>query len=74
MLKWYRTGRTVTSTGESTTVYKSDGGHTIESRKRNMPHAARGGFWQLTTYWLILPDGSEKQFHRLQDAKKAAEA
>ena len=73
-MRWEKTGRTVYSTGESTTVYTSDAGHRIESRKKAIPHAGgRGGSWMHTSYFLILPDGTEKEYWKLSDAKEAAE-
>ena len=75
-MKWEKIRRTVNSNGESTTTYAS-GDFRIESRKRAIPHAASkidGGYWMHTTYWLIRPDGTEKEYWRLQDAKEAAEA
>lgn len=72
-MKWEKIGRTVKSNGESTTTYAS-GDFRIESRKRAIEHSGRGGYWMHTTYWLIRPDGTEKEYWRLQDAKEAAEA
>lgn len=71
---WEKTGREVMGNGESTTFYESaDGWFRIESRKRNIPHANRSGFWFHTTYFLIDGNGNEKEFYSLKDAKKAAE-
>ena len=72
-MKWEKIGRTVKSNGESTTTYAS-GDLRIESRKRAIEHSARGGCWMHTSYCLIRPDGTEKEYWRLQDAKEAAEA
>lgn len=71
-MKWEKIGRTVKSNGESTTTYAS-GDFRIESRKRAIEHSGRGGYWMHTSYWLIRPDGTEKEYWRLQDAKEAAE-
>lgn len=73
-LKWIKTGRIVWANGEATTTYKTtDGKYKIESRKRNIPHANRDGYWQHTSYFLISPDGSEKEYYSLRDAKAAVE-
>ncbi len=70
---WKKTGRAVMGTGESTTYYESDDGRfRIESRKRNILHANRDGYWQHTSYFLIREDGSEKEYWSLKDAKEAA--
>lgn len=71
MRRWEKTGRTVYSNGESTTVYES-GDLTIESRKRAIPHANREGVWFQTSFFLI-KDGEEKEYWSLKDAKEAAE-
>lgn len=72
-MTWKKTGRTVKGTGESTTYYESDDGRfRIESRKRNILHSNREGYWQHTSYFLIREDGSEKEYWSLKDAKEAA--
>ena len=75
MMKWEKVGRKVCANGESTTYYEADGKdgrYVIESRKRAIPHANGDGFWMHTTYWLINPDGTEKEYYSLRDAKAAA--
>ena len=74
-MMWFKTGKKMRSTGESIIFYESeDGRFEIESRKRAIPHAnGRSGFWMCTSYFLIYPDGVEKEFHSLADAKEAAE-
>ena len=73
-MNWTKVKRIEYDTDESTIFYESDAGHRIESRKKAIPHAGgRGGHWMHTSYFLILPDGTEKEYWRLQDAKEAAE-
>lgn len=73
-MKWTRTGKTVRGNGESTITYDSDTGLVIESRKRAIPHAGcRPGSWMHTSYFLIRPDGTEKEYYSLGDAMEAAE-
>lgn len=75
MLKWGKTGRTVREDGSSTVTYEAHGKITdycIESRKRPIKHANRSGSWMYTSYFLIA-GVREQEFHRLQDAKRAAE-
>lgn len=74
MMRWIKTGRAVKATGETTTYYESqDGRFHIESRKRAIPHSNGVGSWMHTTYFLIRPEGTEKEFFSLKDAKEAAE-
>lgn len=73
-MNWKKTGREVKGNGETTTFYESgDGWFRIESRKRNVQHANRSGYWQHTTYFLIDGNGNEKEYWSLKDAKEAAE-
>ena len=72
-MEWEKVGRAVYASGESTTYYSTtDGRVQIESRKRAIPHAGRGGCWMHTTYFLIY-EGTEKEYYSLRDAKEAAE-
>jgi len=62
------------STGEKTIWYESpDSKVVIESRKRAIPHANRSGVWYRTTYFVVSPDGTEKEYMTLGRAKEAAE-
>lgn len=46
----------------------------IQSRKRHIPHANRGGTWDHTEYVLIYDSGTkEKLFFTLKDAKAWAD-
>lgn len=73
MIKWTKTGRQVEPDGGSTVFYQSDDDRIrIESRKRAIEHANRGGYWLHTSYFLIA-NGAEKEFYSLRDAKEAAE-
>lgn len=70
-MAWKKTGRSVKANGESITYY-SNGAYQIESRKKAIPHAnGRTGCWMHTTYFLIRPDGTEKEYYSLKDAKEA---
>lgn len=70
---WKKIGRVVNEEG-TTVCYAAEGTDiTIESRKRHIPHAARGGTWDHTTYW-VLKDGVEvAEKWTLQQAKGYAE-
>lgn len=74
-MEWYIANKTVGDDGSQTIRYELSGsGYAVESRKRAIPHSNRGGVWFHTTYYLIYPDGQEKQFWVLSLAKKTAEA
>ena len=78
-MNWTKISTSVNvSTGAKTVRYASGTGYNIESRKRPIPHANGGGYngakyWMYTSYYLIRPDGTEKEYHSLKDAKAAAE-
>lgn len=73
MLKWTKTGRTVSPEGTTITYAAEGTGLTIESRKRHIPHANRSGYWDHTTYY-ILKDGEEViERWSLEGAKEYAE-
>lgn len=74
MKDWYKSFVQLGMEGEKTITYRSrESACVIESRKRLVPHANRSGGWFCTNFALIRPDGTEKIFWRLQDAKDAAE-
>ena len=74
MGSWKQTGKTIKATGEKTIIYEKAGNpNQIQSRKVMIPHANGIGFWFHTSYWLIRPDGSEKEYWKRIDAEKAAE-
>ena len=70
---WERVGSKVTATGERTVFYEFHPMR-IEARRRRILHANGQGYWFKTFYALIWPDGREKIFDRLRDAKEAGEA
>ncbi len=60
--------------GERTIIWRADGcDNKIESRKKLIPHNGRPGGWFHTTYFVVYPDGTEKEFWRMSEAKEAAE-
>lgn len=74
MSNWQQVAKTIKATGEKTITYQKAGNsNIIESRKVRIPHANGIGFWFHTNYWLIMPDGSEKEYWKRIDAEKAAE-
>ncbi len=74
MNKWIKTWKKVSKEGTDIRYESSSlPGIAIESRKRHIPHANRSGTWDHTSYFLIKPGGSEKEYWSLKDAKEAAE-
>ena len=74
MMRWEKAGVQLGMNGEKTITYEKPGNQNlIESRKVRIPHANGIGFWYHTSYWLIRPDGSEKEFWKRFEAEKAAE-
>ena len=71
-MKLEKIARTVHSDGSTEIRYRY-GDYEIESRKKAIPHANGIGVWFRTTFFLIRPDGTEKEYWSLADAKKAAE-
>lgn len=71
---WIKTGRKATKDG-SVTIYAAEGHPAlqIESRKRQIPHAARGGTWAFTSYFVLLDGEEVVEKMRLTDAKEFAE-
>lgn len=73
-MEWIKAGTTSHHDGSRTIRYVSPGTHVmIESRRRPVKHANGIGSWDYTSYFVILPNGTEKEFHQLRAAKAAAE-
>lgn len=74
MMKWDKAATTIKENGEKTIRYKAaETECVIESRREAIPHANRSGVWFRTTYFLMKPDGTEKEYFTLKAAKEAAE-
>lgn len=74
MTPWIKTGTTIRANGEKVIRYESfRNQNAIESRKAAIPHAGGSGVWYHTSYFLIRPDGTEKEYWTLAAAKEAAE-
>jgi hypothetical protein len=73
-MTWDKVATTIKENGEKTIRCKSAGSRCMsESRKEAIPHANRSGVWFRTTYFLMKPDGTEKEYFTLKAAKEAAE-
>ena len=71
---WEKIGRTVNREG-TTITYRLQGTEIlVQSRKRQIPHSNRGGFWWHTTYFVIDHGEEIAEKQSLTDAKKYAEA
>lgn len=71
---WRATAREKHEDGSAMVRYEAEGcEYAIESRRRPIRHTNGIGSWLYTSYFLIVPNGTEKEFYRLQDAKEAAE-
>lgn len=55
MSEWKKVSKTVSAEGTTITYAAPDHEWIIESRKRHIPHASRPGYWDHTTYAIILP-------------------
>lgn len=73
-MMWIKTGKTVSSEGTTITYTARERKNlTIESRKRHIPHAAKGGTWDHTTYVVMIDGKDVKEIYTLRDAKAFAE-
>ena len=74
MARWDKTSVTIRASGGKTIRYESwKNQNIIESRREAIPHANGIGTWNHTSYFVIRPDGSEKEYYSLKAAKEAAE-
>ena len=71
---WIKTATTVRGDGSKVIRYESfRNSNAIESRKEALPHANGVGVWFHTSFFLIRPDGTEKEYYTMKAAKQAAE-
>ena len=74
MNSWIKTATTIKVSGDKVIRYESfRNQNIIESRREAIPHANGIGVWYYTSYCLIRPDGTEKEFNTMTAAKQAAE-
>lgn len=72
-MKWVRMGTRVNSDGTTITYGAAGTDYEIESRKRKVEHANRGGFWWHTTFWVVKDGKDIVQRWSLKDAKACVE-
>ena len=72
-LNWVRTGKLIRQ-DETIIIYSCNGPYTIESRRKQIPHAnGYSGTWEQTTY-VVVKDGVDiKECVTLKDAKDYVE-
>lgn len=72
--KWTKSGKLVVSDG-TTIIYSCDESpYTIESRKKQIPHAnGYPGTWEHTSYFVVKDGKDIKEFQTLKDAKDYVE-
>lgn len=74
--EWRKTGKVVDASG-TTITYEAEGCNwIIESRKRHIEHANGVGYWDHTTYAIVLPGDPPflvYECNRLADAKEFVE-
>lgn len=73
MAHWEKTGKAVTGEGTTITYTLAGTPYTVESRKRQIPHASRSGSWEHTTFAVLKGGQQVDTRHTLQDAKEIAE-
>lgn len=73
MMNWDKVGKTVNAEGTTITYRSVESPLRIESRKRHIPHSGREGFWDHTTYVVLLGKKELATKMSLADAKEFAE-
>lgn len=74
MLNWKKVGYTTAEDGRIIRYAAEGCRFYIDSVRRAIPHASGSGSWLYTSYFLVDPDtGTEREYHTLTRAKKAAE-
>lgn len=72
-MKWLKTSESISGDGSITIRYKAYGTDlVIEARSRRLKN---NGFarWTRMEFYLVFPDGTEKNFMAFSDARRAAE-
>lgn len=73
MSEWKKFGKTVSSEGTTITYAAADHEWIIESRKRHIPHSGRPGYWDHTTFAIVLPGDPPLLIHECQSLTDAKE-
>lgn len=72
-MEWIKAGRMLTAEGTTITYILLNTGIVVQSRKRHIAHASRGGTWDHTSFFVLDNGVQVAEKWRLQDAKEYAE-
>ncbi len=73
IIKWTKGGKLIRQDMTINIYYYGETGYTVESRKKQIPHANRSGTWEHTTYFVVKDGKDIKEFQTLKDAKDYVE-
>lgn len=69
-IKWTKGGKLIRQDMTINIYYYGETGYTVESRKKQIPHAnGRSGTWEHTTYFVVKDGEDVKEFWTLKDAQ-----
>lgn len=69
-IKWTKGGKLIRQDMTINIYYYGETGYTVESRKKQIPHAnGRPGTWEHTTYFVVKDGEDVKEFWTLKDAQ-----
>jgi hypothetical protein len=69
-IKWTKGGKLIRQDMTINIYYYGETGYTVESRKKQIPHAnGRAGTWEHTTYFVVKDGEDVKEFWTLKDAQ-----
>lgn len=70
IIKWTKGGKLIRQDMTINIYYYGETGYTVESRKKQIPHAnGRAGTWEHTTYFVVNDGEDVKEFWTLKDAQ-----
>ena len=70
IIKWTKGGKLIRQDMTINIYYYGETGYTVESRKKQIPHAnGRAGTWEHTTYFVVKDGEDVKEFWTLKDAQ-----
>lgn len=70
IIKWTKGGKLIRQDMTINIYYYGETGYTVESRKKQIPHAnGRAGTWEHTTYFVVKDGEDVKEFYALKDAQ-----
>lgn len=74
IIKWIKGGKLIRQDMTINIYYYGETGYTVESRKKQIPHANDyPGTWEHTTYFVVKDGKDIKEFQTLKDAKDYVE-